>query len=68
MLLPGNFMVNLFQDHMRKAGDVCFAEVSRDSEGMPYAKYVSINCFAISAHVIFYCSHVVLYLHLGFLF
>lgn len=22
-----------FQDHMRKAGDVCFAEVSRDSEG-----------------------------------
>lgn len=22
------------QDHMRKAGDVCFAEVSRDSEGM----------------------------------
>jgi len=24
-----------FQDHMRKAGDVCFAEVSRDSEGTP---------------------------------
>lgn len=23
-----------FQDHMRKAGDVCFAEVSRDSDGI----------------------------------
>lgn len=22
------------QDHMRKAGDVCFAEVARDSKGM----------------------------------
>ena len=26
-------VVNEFQDHMRKAGDVCFAEVSRDADG-----------------------------------
>jgi hypothetical protein len=32
------FLVNWFQDHMRKAGDVCFAEVSRDSEGMHLCK------------------------------
>ena len=25
-----------FQDHMRKAGDVCFAEVTRDSDGALY--------------------------------
>lgn len=24
------------QDHMRKAGDVCFAEVSTDSKGMKF--------------------------------
>lgn len=30
----GNLTHYLFQDHMRKAGDVCFAEVSRDSEGI----------------------------------
>lgn len=30
------YVLNIwFQDHMRKAGDVCFAEVSRDSEGTP---------------------------------
>lgn len=27
----------MLQDHMRKAGDVCFAEVSRDSEGIKWA-------------------------------
>lgn len=24
------------QDHMRRAGDVCFSEVFRDRGGMPY--------------------------------
>ena len=27
-----------FQDHMRKAGDVCFAEVTRDGEGIVFLK------------------------------
>lgn len=34
-------LVLWLQDHMRKAGDVCFAEVSRDSEGM-FLYYVAI--------------------------
>lgn len=33
-LAPVASFINFFQDHMRKAGDVCFADVSRDSEGM----------------------------------
>lgn len=32
---------------MRKAGDVCFAEVSRDSEGMPFISILAISLFLV---------------------
>lgn len=32
---------------MRKAGDVCFAEVSRDSEGMPFITFFGNSLFCV---------------------
>ncbi|PNX94652.1 pre-mRNA-splicing factor sf2-like protein [Trifolium pratense] len=48
--LPSSASWQDLKDHMRKAGDVCFAEVSRDSEGthsywfLPFSIYAVVSC------------------------
>lgn len=43
-LVAGSLLVvNSYQDHMRKAGDVCFAQVFRDGDGMSCLLKLSIG-------------------------
>lgn len=41
---------------MRKAGDVCFAEVSRDSEGIAFT-YIFNNCILYTNLLIYSIVH-----------
>lgn len=43
----------IIQDHMRKAGDVCFAEVSRDSEGIDSDINIYSVCWYANHHVLY---------------
>lgn len=46
-------MLKVFQDHMRKAGDVCFAEVSTDREGIFLIIITEWICLYANMYAIF---------------